>query len=274
MPDRPDWPIVPLNGDKPNVVSTDIVTLWVGPALGPIERACLRSVVRQGHRLALYCYAEPAGVPHGVEVRDAADILPEEATSAPWVARADLYSDWFRYELLSRGLGTWVDTDIYLVRPLEQERSMLFGRQAPDMLNNAVLRLRPDNPMLPRLLEPFRSRTTPSWLPLRAYLPSRLREFLHGAADLTRVPWGSTSPLALTAVAGSFGLTAEAQPEDVFYPVPWQHADWIRDPRLRLDDVVTPNTCAIHLWNECIKGFKHEPAPSGSFLSRLQEEGN
>ena len=36
--------------------------------LGPrkIERACLRSVLRQGHRLSLYCYEKPAGVPTGV----------------------------------------------------------------------------------------------------------------------------------------------------------------------------------------------------------------
>ena len=32
-------------------------------------------------------------------------------------------------------------------------------------------------------------------------------------------------------------------------------------------------TVAIHLWNECIKGFKNEPAPDGSFLSRLKREG-
>jgi hypothetical protein len=30
---------------------------------------------------------------------------------------------------------------------------------------------------------------------------------------------------------------------------------------------------AVHLWNECIKGFKGDPAEQGSFLGRLQEEG-
>ena len=38
----------------------------------------MRSVVRQGHSLALYCYSKPAGVPDGLEMRDAAAQLDFE----------------------------------------------------------------------------------------------------------------------------------------------------------------------------------------------------
>lgn len=51
--------------------------LWIGPPLGPVERACMRSVLRQGHPLSLYRYAAPDGVPDGVELRDAAELIPE-----------------------------------------------------------------------------------------------------------------------------------------------------------------------------------------------------
>ena len=54
-------------------------------------------------------------------------ILPRADIPQEWSARADLYSDWFRYKMLQRGLGTWVDTDIYLVATLEIERPYLFG---------------------------------------------------------------------------------------------------------------------------------------------------
>lgn len=54
----------------------------------------------------------------------------------------------------------------------------------------------------------------------------------------------------------------------------WEKADWILDPAVRLEEVVTERTVALHLWNECIKGFKGEPAPEGSFLYRLQQEGS
>jgi hypothetical protein len=249
------------------------VTLWIGDRLGPIERACLRSVLRQDQRMALYCYAVPAGVPDGVEICDASEVLAEASATAEWVGRADLYSDWFRYELLRRGLGTWLDTDVYLLRPIDFGKAFLFGEQAPGMLNNAVLRIPPDSGLLSQLLEPFHRRTTPRWLPWRSYLPLRLRELVTGSADLTRVPWGTTSPHALTILARRAGIDHLAQPQDAFYPVAWQDAAWIRDPERRIEDEVSDRTVAVHLWNECIKGFKNDPAPAGSFLERLQREG-
>src|SRR5687768_2878830 len=86
---------------------TQCVTLWIGPSLGAVERACLKSVLRQGHRLALYCYREPIGVPDGVELRDAAEILPEHRIIRHKTGSVALFANWFRYELQRRSLGTW-----------------------------------------------------------------------------------------------------------------------------------------------------------------------
>lgn len=249
------------------------VSLWIGESLGPVERACLGSVLRQGHRLTLYCYGSVAGVPEGVVVEDAGKIIPESEIFRHDAGSVGHFSDWFRYELQSRGLGTWLDTDVYLLRPLDEERAYLFGEQAPGVLNNAVLRLAQDSPMLPQLLHPFRERVTPAWLPLRVRLFARLRELARGQADLGRLPWGSTGPQALTALAREYLLMPEALPPDVFYPVAWQKAAWILDPRVDLQDVVSESTVAVHLWNECIRTFKDKPAPKGSFLHRLQREG-
>src|SRR4029079_12546124 len=85
------------------------VTLWVGEGFGAVERACLRSVVRQGHRLTLYCYREPIGIPDGVELQDASQVLPATAVMRHRRGSVAPFSDWFRYELLKRGLGTWID---------------------------------------------------------------------------------------------------------------------------------------------------------------------
>jgi hypothetical protein len=40
-----------------------------------------------------------------------------------------------------------------------------------------------------------------------------------------------------------------------------------------LEEIITERTVGIHLWNECIKGYKDAAAPKGSFLDRLQREG-
>lgn len=255
-------------------MAADCSTLWIGDALGPVERACLRSVLNQGHQLTLYCYRKPEGIPHGVQIRDAHDILPASEIFFHRNGSIAAFADWFRLELQRRGLGTWVDTDVYLLSPLDAERPYLFGEEEqPSGINNAVLRLPADAPLLAALLDIFKTRRIPSWFPPRIYWRARLREMIGGRVDFTDLPLGSTGPFALTAAARRFGVAGEALPVDVFNPVAWDKAGWIRDPAIRLESVITKRTVAVHLWNECIKRFKNAPAAEGSFLSRLHHEG-
>jgi hypothetical protein len=248
------------------------VTLWIGDRLGPVERACLRSVIAQGHRLALYCYREPIGIPDGAEVRDASAVIPENCLIRHRNGSVAPFSDWFRYELLKQGLGTWVDTDMYLIKPLDEESEHLFGEERPGVVNNAVLRLPTNSPALRELLAPFAG-TTPAWLSPRLRLAAYIRSWFAGRADIGAMPWGTTGPAALTAVAKKFGLAAKALPSTAFYPVRWEQARWILDPALSLEQTVAGDTIGVHLWNECIRTFKDDPAPHGSFLERLHREG-
>jgi hypothetical protein len=252
---------------------TDCVTLWIGDSLGPVERACMRSVLRQGHSLALYTYRDVAGVPDGVEVRDASGILPENRVLRHQRGSVALFSDWFRYELQRRELGTWLDIDVYLVAPIDLSAPYLLAEYEPRKINGSVLRLPPDSPMLPALLEPFERGTVPDWLPWYWSVPARVRAFFGGKADLSVMPWGSLGTYALTELAHRFGLASKAQAPEVFHPAAWRDAQWIIDPDRRLDDMVTDRTIGIHLWNECIKDVKDSPGPHGSFLSRLHGEG-
>src|SRR5690349_24548441 len=132
--------------------------------MGAVERACLRSVMRQGHGVALYCYRAPDGVPAEIELRDAVEILAESEVFTGRNGSFAAFSDWFRYELLKRGLGTWVDTDMYLLHPLEMRTPYLFGEESPGLTNNPVLRLPAHSPMLPALLAPSASDRVPSGL--------------------------------------------------------------------------------------------------------------
>ena len=252
---------------------SQVNSLWVGPRLGGIERACLRSILRQGHTMTLWCYDEPEGVPPGVQVADAAEVLPAEAIIRHRSGSVSLFSNWFRYELQRRGLGTWIDSDVYLLQPLDTEAPYLLSEYEPGRINGGVLRTPPDSPMLPPLLRLFEQRQVPPWLPLGARLAARLRLLRTGQTGLADMPWGSAGPAALTAMARRYGLVDLADPPEVHSPVPWQEADWVRDPRVALDDVVTPRTVSLHLWNERIKHVKDDPAPPGSFLARLQAEG-
>jgi hypothetical protein len=247
--------------------------LWIGPSLGPVERACLRSVLRQGHRLSLYCYEKPAGVPPGIVLRDAAQILPRSSIIRHHSGSVSLFSNRFRYELQRRALGTWLDCDAYLVRPLDGTSDYLIGEYEPGRVSTGILRLPQDSPLLEPLLAIFEQKTVMPWLPWRAKAAAHWRLLTTGRVDVAKLPWGSAGPVALTYLTHAHGLADLAVPKDVFYPVPWQEADWILRPDRSLEDVLTPQTVSVHFWNERIKAFKHRPAPRGSVLARLHEEG-
>jgi hypothetical protein len=249
------------------------VTFWHGSPLGPVERACLRSVLRQGHSLTLYAYRAPIGVPPGVELADAATILPESALFYHRNGSPAVFADWFRYELQRRAQGTWVDADVYLLAPLDGERLYLFGEQGGGVINNAVLRLPPDSELTAALLRVFEQPHAPSWLTAREKLASFARGKFRQPSNPARLPWGATGPRALTALVTELDLVRWALPPAALYPVAWPAAGWIADPRQRLEDVVSDATIAVHLWNELIKPLKARPPPPGSFLERLFREG-
>ena len=246
----------------------------MGPRLGRLERACFRSVLRQGHPLRLYCYEPPEGVPDGVEIEDAATILPRSEVVRYRNGSVALFSNRFRYELLRRAAGTWIDSDVYLIRPLDGTRHYLVGEEAPGKLGTAILRIPPTSPLLDRLLEPFAERRVPDWLPWRwAGLAAHLRLLLTGRTGIETMPWATTGPHALTALARPLLADIDPLPPRLLYPIPWQDAGWIARPDRRLDDVIANDTIAIHLWNELVKHLKDRPAAPGSFLFRLQQEG-
>jgi hypothetical protein len=248
------------------------VSLWIGPELGPFEQACLLSALRQGHAVALYCYREPAGLPRGVEVRDAALILPETAIVRHRTGSPSLFSNLFRYELMRRGLGTWIDCDAYLLKPMPDADPYLFGWQEEGVINGGVLRMPPDSPMLAPLIGIFSEREVPRWLPAPAKLAAYWRLLLRGRTGLSQMPWGSAGPHALTAIARETGLDRLAVPREVLYPVPWQQADWLFRPDRSLEDVTTRASVSVHLWTSCLRRLGDMQVQSGSFAARLAGE--
>jgi hypothetical protein len=247
--------------------------LWIGPALGAVERACMLSVLRHGHPLTLHVYRRPAGVPDGVVLKDAADILPETRIVHHRSGSCSLFSNWFRYELMRSNAGLWLDCDIYLLAAIEDSSPYLFGEEEPGVLNTAVLRIPAESPLLPPLLALFEERAVPPWLSARARLSAHWRLRTRGRTGIADMPWGSTGPHALSYLARLHGLDRLACPQRTFYPVHWKEADWIVDPALKLEDKIAADSVALHLWNERIRPFKDRVAPAGSFLERLQQEG-
>lgn len=248
--------------------------LWIGPELSALERACMRSVMAQGHRLTLYTYDPVGSVPEGVDRRDAAEILPRSAIIHHKRGSVALFSDYFRFELQRRGLGLWLDADTYLLAPLDYAPGAhVFGWNEADCLGAGVLQLPAGSPIVAEVIDLFERPHVPGWLRWQDRLRSHARAVLAGGVRLGDLPWGVAGPLALTALARKHGVIDQAQDRRIFYPFDYAESGWIFDPARSLEEWITPQTRAIHLYNHMIASRKAEPAAPGSFMARLQAEG-
>lgn len=248
--------------------------LWVEGRLGPLERACMRSVVAQGHRLVLWHYHPVDAVPEGVDVRDGREIVPPErlfrhVPTGSW----SLFSNLFRYRLLQMGLGMWLDADMYLLKPIDCGDCHIYGFQDAGQIATGIIALPPDSAVLADLIPYFDAVAIPPWLPWQWRLRFAAQRTLNGRYRLETMPWGNLGPRALHAMLERHGLVNKARPRAEFYPWTWQEAAWIFDPAERFSDRITPETRAVHLYNHAIRDRKNALPEPGSFMARLHAEG-
>lgn len=248
--------------------------LWIGDPLGPLERACMRSVMACGHALQLWCYAPVVGVPEGVICLDAAAVIPEARVFRHvQTGSYSLFSNLFRYALLQRGDGIWFDCDVYLLKAIRHRQGYVLGWEEPGVVGTAVLGLPADSPILEELIGYFSAIHIPPWLPLRWQLRFAWQRLVAGRYRLETMPWGHLGPQAMTRMIEKHSLAHQVQRQEILSPWTYHEAGWIVRPNERLEDRVGANTVAVHLFNQMIREFKGQSAPTGSFLERLQNEG-
>lgn len=245
--------------------------LWQGPRLGYLEQISIRSAMALGHPFTVYSYApgDLAGVPDGVEVRDAREVMDDPEKVGFLSGRfAALGSDFFRYELLAKSLGYWVDLDLIYLKPLAFDRDYVFGWESAGSINGAVLKLPAGSPMLEKL----RAIPTRNWLPPffgpRRRLGYALRR-LRGDVELTDLPWGVAGPAMITHLAAKEGTASLAMPRDCFYPLPYAEAQRLYQPGVTIADVSTAETHTIHMWHSRLKELAKAPPPEGSIIAGL-----
>jgi len=236
---------------------------WVGPTLGPIHAACLRSFVRHGHRTILHVYEPPTDLPEGVELADANLLLPKSDRIRPGI-----FSDLLRYELLASGAGLYVDCDVFCLRPIEDE-DYVYGWTKTGFINGAVLKLPPDCPALAGLLRMKDIRwSIPPWLSWKRRVYGLARLAVGMPLGLDDLPWGSTGPVALTWFLRRHKLEIHAQPVDAFYPTEYREHDLV-NPDLRIEEIITPRTTLLHLFHQNLVKGELRDIPSTSPLGRL-----
>ena len=221
-----------------------IQTLWIGDSLSTMEKLSLVSFLEQGHPAVLYSYREPAGVPGGIEVRDASEIIPENQVFTYDNGSPAAFANLFRYKLLFDKGGWWLDTDVVCVRPLpKMDHFYVAGEKGPAGLCNGIM-----------------------YAPASDSICARLygRALARGAKGLY---WGETGAALIRSEVAEHMLA----PPETFCPINyWDVKSIVRE---RNSPFLGRSTLAVHLWNEMwrTEGLdKDATYPSGSLYERLK----
>lgn len=228
-----------------------IAALWMEGPLSYLEGLCLKSFVDAGHDVILYHYGPVQNVPAGIEMRDAADILPRDnflthqRTGSP-----ALHSDLFRYKMLAAGDNLiWADTDAYCMRPFETPNGHFYGWESSTHINGGVLGLPADSDTLRELLD-FTSDefAIPTW-----YGDDYTRELEEAKAagnpvHASEQPWGVWGPHAITHFLHKTGEVKYALPQDALYPFTFKDRRKMLKPRFDTSGYITENTRSVHFY--------------------------
>lgn len=248
-----------------------INSLWVGDRLGFIERLCIRSALATGHGFRLFSYEpdELQGVPDGVELRDAADIMPREML----ITYADsgsvaLGANFWRYHLLSKGFSPWCDMDLLFLRQFPKSE-YVFGWEHAGWINNAVMAAPANSPFVHDLLTMPKPNARPPWFGPRRSVLFYLRRLAKGRLGFEDMPWGTYSSGLVTYLVKKHRLTRTALSPDAFYPVEWADARSLYGPAGRIEKLIRPETIAVHLWHSRLGDLRLSPPADNSYLGKM-----
>ena len=156
------------------------------------------------------------------------------------------FSNLFRYALLLKEGGYWVDTDTFCLRPLAMEPIVIsseWSKTKEIVPNCGVLKFPPGH---------------------------RFSEWCFGqadAADTETLVFGTTGPALTGAAVKEFELSEFVVSPDVFCSVNWFQYQTLCEP-----GVISEHALGLHLWGECWRRKLIPipwPGPEGSILHSL-----
>lgn len=231
-----------------------IQSLWVGAELSVLERLTVASYLANGHRFHLYVYGDVKGVPAGVDLLDANEIIPAGEIFRCRQGSYAIFADWFRWKLLEMRGGIWVDMDLVCIKPFDFQENVLFGMEAMGHPNIAVLRFPANHELVSAMVDRCENphRFDPGDRARHRYrkLVSR---YLKGNKK-GDTPWGQAGgPPGFRKMLIKHGMLELGKPFTYFYPI--HCANWmaIFDDTLKDDRSLFSHTYALHLWNEMLR---------------------
>ena len=245
-------------------------SLWVGNKLSYLEKLCIQSALSHGHKFRIFSYEPSAlqGVPDGVEVLDASEVMSREKmiSYAECENGVALGANLWRYYLLEKGLGFWCDLDLVFVRPFDFDQPYVLGWEHAGWINNAVMFAPADSGFVQDLFKLTKPNVRPPWFGPRRSLQFYLRKWRNGYLGLEDMPWGTYSAGLVTHIVKTRRLERYVCRPEVFYPVRWSEARLVYEDSAIVDDRIEPDTRTVHLWHSRLGDLSSAPPPPGSWV--------
>ncbi|WP_333711801.1 hypothetical protein [Yoonia sp.] len=254
-----------------------VASLWIGETLQYLNQLCLKSHLRHGHPVTLYCTDKVTNAPEGVEIRPASEIMDVpmdivEATSASFLSNV------FRYKMIRKTDAIWIDCDAFCHKPFPDEWEWIYaGHGMRGALNCGVVGLPQQCELIDRLIDYYDNLPDyPAWWNANQ---RRKMDKMKGndshAVKIYKTERTAFGPQAFTHFAKETGDFDKAMTPDVLYPVPFQLNDIFYDPHGRVEGWFTDATVSVHLYTNGTKPWwrKHKPLKNSYAWRMCQEVG-
>lgn len=197
---------------------------WFGGPLPPLAWLCISSFVRFGHRVHLYSY-DQLSLPSGVKGRPADSVLPRESVRFVHGSYST-FSNVFRYALLEKAGGWWIDTDVLCLGNPIPVCNIAFAEEQSGRFNTALMKFPKGHPLVKDLLAQAQN------------------------GDLDQIAWGDLGGTLLTTVINKHRVGSLAQPKQTFYPLHWLESYKVLFPEFTCEiyDRISRQPF-LHFWN-------------------------
>ena len=233
-------------------------SFWFGKTLSPVEHLCIKSFLAQGHRFQLYAYDEVENLPEGCQLLDAGTVVDRERlflyAHGDHAGTPAGFANLFRYTLLDRDGGWWVDSDVLCLSSKIPEPEYVFAMQDDDYYNVAILRAPAGGRLIGTALE---------------------RASAIVAVEGGNMAFGSIGPNLFTDLVRELGFEGKATERTALYPIPYWQGLATCDPRRRDEiDRRVAESWFLHLWTGTFRGARVPTTarpPAGSYLAAAYE---
>lgn len=217
-----------------------IQMLWIGGELSKIEHLSIKSFLSNGHDVHLYTYGEVRNVPSGTVICEGDKIISRERIFKVYDSYA-AFSDLFRFILLEKMGGFWMDTDMICLKRIEIDEEYMLCAEDSYTITPSAMKLPKNNLISQRVCDNFSYSDVNNW-------KQQVESFKKRA-------WGEIGgPIAITKIYKESNLDAKIDlvHPDAFYPVHWKNWYQIFYDKELMGRLCFDDIYGVHLWNNML----------------------